>query len=215
MEMGHGSDRQVESPGMDVDVFNDDGEPVRGEVGYLVCKTPVPSMTRGFWRDPERYLETYWSRWEGVWYHGDWAYIDEDGYWFLLGRADDVIKIAGKRLGPAEVEEILNSHPEVAESACIGAPDPMKGEKLICFVKTLGGSGPELAEELREMVGERLGKPFKPSEIYIVPDLPRTRSGKIMRRVLKAIYTGNPVGDISTLENPEALEGVKQALGRR
>ena len=198
--------------GMDVDVFNDEGRPVREEVGYLVCKTPVPSMTRGFWRDPERYLKTYWSRWEGIWYHGDWAYIDGDGYWFLLGRADDVIKIAGKRLGPAEVETILNSHPMVAESACIGAPDPLKGEKLVCFVKTVGEPGPGLIDELRDMVGERLGKPFRPEEIYIVPDLPRTRSGKIMRRVLRAIYTDSPVGDISTLENPEALEGVREAL---
>jgi len=199
--------------GMDVEVFNEDGEPVRGEIGYLVCRKPTPSMTRGFWRDPERYLETYWSRWRGVWFHGDWAYIDEDGFWYLLGRVDDVIKVAGKRIGPAEIESILNSHPSVVESACIGVEDPVKGQKIVCFVKAAGGVE-YLEEDLSKMVGDRLGKPFKPSEIYVVEDLPRTRSGKIMRRLLRAVYMGRPLGDVQTLENPEAIEGVRRALRR-
>ena len=197
--------------GMDVDVFNDDGKPVRGEVGYLVCKKPTPSMTRGFWRDPERYINTYWSRWKGVWYHGDWALIDEDGHLFILGRADDVIKVAGKRVGPAEIESVINSHEKAVESACIGVPDPMKGEKIVCFVKvreyTRG-----LENQLAEYVSKNLGKPFKPSEIYVVKDLPRTRSGKIMRRVIKALYMGKPAGDLSTLENPESLDEIIRVI---
>ncbi len=197
--------------GMDVDVFNDEGKPVKGEVGYLVCKKPAPSMTRGFWRDPQRYIETYWSRWKGIWYHGDWAYIDEDGYWFLLGRADDVIKVAGKRLGPAEIESVINSHKDVVESACIGVHDPLKGERIVCFVKAKV-SRETLKNELSDLVADKLGKPFKPSEIYIVKDLPRTRSGKIMRRVLKAVYIGSSTGDVSTLENPDALDYIREAI---
>ncbi len=199
--------------GMDVDVFNEDGEPVKGEIGYLVCKKPAPSMTRGFWRDPERYLKTYWSRWRGVWFHGDWALIDEDGFWFLLGRVDDVIKVAGKRIGSAEIESVVNSHPKVVESACIGVPDPLKGEKIVCFIKTLDEFSD--VEEVSNYVAEKLGKPFKPSEIYVVNDLPRTRSGKIMRRILKSLYLGRPLGDISTLENPEAVNDIKKMLEGR
>ncbi len=200
--------------GMDVDVFNDEGKPVRGEVGYLVCKKPTPSMTRGFWGDPKRYINTYWSRWEGIWYHGDWALIDEDGYWFLLGRADDVIKVAGKRVGPAELESIINSHPDVIESACVGVYDQLKGEKIVCFAKTKR-EDTKLVEEISKLVVEKLGKPFKPSEVYLVPDLPRTRSGKIMRRLLKAIYIGSSLGDTSTLENPEVINEIKRILTTR
>ena len=199
--------------GMDVDVFNDEGKPVRGEVGYLVCKKPTPSMTRGFWRDPERYISTYWSRWKNIWYHGDWAYIDEEGFFYILGRADDVIKIAGKRLGPAEVESVINSYEKVIESACIGAPDPVKGEKLVCFVKVREYRR-GLEGEITELVSKNLGKPFKPSEVYIVKDLPRTRSGKIMRRVIKAVYMGKPPGDLSTLENPDSIEEIIKVIRR-
>jgi len=200
--------------GMDIDVFNDEGKPVRGEVGYLVCKKPAPSMTRGFWKEPERYIQTYWSRWPGVWYHGDWASIDEDGYWFLHGRADDVIKIAGKRLGPAEVESIVNEHPSVYESACIGVPHEVKGEVLMCFVVLKPGHEPseEIKKEIINKVVEKLGKPFKPEDIKFVPDLPRTRSGKIMRRLVKAIVLNAPLGDYSTLENPDSLEKIKESL---
>ncbi len=200
--------------GMDIDVFNDEGKPVRGEVGYLVCKKPAPSMTRGFWKEPERYIQTYWSRWPGVWYHGDWASIDEDGYWFLHGRADDVIKIAGKRLGPAEVESIINEHPAVYESACIGVPHEVKGEALMCFVVLKPKYEPSrtIKEEIINKVVEKLGKPFKPEDIKFVPDLPRTRSGKIMRRLVKAIVLNAPLGDYSTLENPDSLEKIKKSL---
>ena len=201
--------------GMDVDVVDDQGNPVRGRPGYLVALKPAPSMTRGLWRDPERYIKTYWSKFPGKWFHGDLALIDEDDYWYILGRADDVIKVAGKRIGPAEIETVINSHPEVAESACIGVPDPVKGEEVACLY--IPRSWPpsdeeQLNKQLQRLVEERLGKPFRPRYLAPVPDLPRTRSGKIVRRLVKALARGLPLGDASTLENPEALEYVKQAL---
>jgi acetyl-CoA synthetase len=196
--------------GMDIDVFNEEGKPVKGEVGYLVCKKPAPSMTRGFWKEPERYLETYWSKWPNVWYHGDWASIDEDGFWFLHGRADDVIKIAGKRLGPAEVESIINEVPAVRESACIGLPDEIKGEVLVCFVTLKPGyePSPELKNEIRSLIVKSIGKPFAPKDIIFVPDLPRNRAGKIMRRMIRAVSVGEKPGDVSILENPEILDKI-------
>ena len=180
----------------------------------MVCKKPAPSMTRGFWRDAERYVKTYWSRWKGVWYHGDWAYVDGDGYWYLLGRADDVIKVAGKRMGSAEVETIVNSHPAVQESACIGFPDELKGEVIWVFAVLRPGfeASDEVRGEIEGLVVRELGKPFKPAKIVFVEDLPRTRSGKIMRRLVKAVVTGGNLGDTSALENPESLEKIREAL---
>jgi acetyl-CoA synthetase len=199
--------------GMDIDVFNDEGEPVRGEIGYLVCKKPSPSMTRGFWNEPERYIEAYWSRWPGVWYHGDWASVDEDGYWYLHGRADDVIKVAGKRLGPAEVESVINEHPAVRESACIGLPHELKGEVLVAFVALNPGVEPSrvLEDEVRSVIVGAMGRPFTPERVVLVGDLPRNRAGKIMRRFVKSIMMGNEPGDVSVVENPDALDEVRRA----
>ncbi len=203
--------------GMDVDVVDDEGRPVRGQVGYLVARKPAPSMTRGLWREPERYIKTYWSRFPGMWYHGDLALIDEDGYWYILGRADDVIKVAGKRIGPAEIEAALNSHPAVAESACIGVPHEVKGEVIACFTVLKPGYQPsdQLAEELRRLVAEKLGKPFAPEHVVFVADLPRTRSGKIMRRVIRSLVLGRPLGDLSSLENPSAVEEIRRVVEER
>ena len=201
--------------GMDIEVWGSDGVPVaRGEVGELVCKKPWPSMTRGLWRDPERYLDTYWRRWPDVWVHGDWASIDEDGYWFLHGRSDDTMNIAGKRLGPAEVESALADHPAVAESAAIGMPDEIKGEAIWCFVVTKpgAGAGDELAGELAAVVSEHLGKSFRPKRIVFVDELPKTRSAKIVRRALRASAMGEDPGDLSSLENPGALEQIRGSL---
>lgn len=197
---------------MDVDVFNEEGQSIKGGVGYLVCKKPAPSMTRGFWKQPQRYIETYWSRWSNVWYHGDWASIDEEGFWFLHGRADDVIKVAGKRIGPAEIESILNQHPAIYESACIGVPHEVKGEEIMCFVVPKPSYQPsqELNEELIREVVKFMGKPFKPRDISFVADLPRTRSGKIMRRLIRAAKLGKELGDTSVLENPKALDEIKK-----
>ena len=195
-------------PGIAADVLDPEGRSVRGEVGELAIRNPWPGMTRGFWGDRERYLDTYWSRFEGVWVHGDWAYADpEDDLWYVLGRSDDTIKIAGKRLGPAEVESVLVGHPWVSEAAAIGVPDELKGEVLVCFVilRPNRKGSPELATELEGLVANALGKPLRPKAIHFVGDLPRTRNAKILRRVVKSVYTGKDPGDLSSLENPSAL----------
>lgn len=198
--------------GMDIDVFDEEGKSTKGEVGYLVCKKPAPSMTRGFWKQPQRYIETYWSKWPNVWYHGDWASIDEDGFWFLHGRADDVIKVAGKRIGPAEIESILNQYAGTYESACIGLPHAVKGEEIVCFVvlKPNFTSGQTIRDELLGEVVKQMGKPFKPRDIILVGDLPRTRSGKILRRMIRATILSEELGDTSALENPKALEEISK-----
>jgi acetyl-CoA synthetase len=202
------------SLGMDVDVFDAEGNSVRGEVGELVCKQPWPGMTRGIWGDPDRYVDTYWSTYPGVWRHGDWARVDEDGQWFLLGRSDDTINVAGKRLGPAEVESVLVSHPAVAESAVVGVPDQTKGEAVWCFV-VAPGRGPDdgLAGELAELVAEELGRPFRPARVVVVDALPKTRSAKILRRAVRAVAVGEDPGDLSSAENPQSLEAIRTALG--
>ncbi len=199
--------------GMDADVYDDAARPVRGEVGELVLRKPWPGMTRGFWRDPERYLETYWSRWPDVWVHGDWAKIDKDGFWYILGRSDDTIKVAGKRVGPAEVESAVVAHPAVAEAAAIGIPDPLKGEAMVCFAVLRQGVEPSerLREEIRRQVVELLGKTLEPKEVRFVTDLPKTRNAKIMRRVIRAAHLGTDPGDISSLENPQAVEEIRRA----
>jgi acetyl-CoA synthetase len=198
-------------PGMAVDVVDADGQTVRGEVGELVIRNPWPGMTRGFWADRDRYLETYWSRFEDMWVHGDWAYVDpQDGLWYVLGRSDDTIKVAGKRLGPAEVESVLVGHAAVAEAAAIGVPDEMKGEALVCFVVLRPDQtrSEALAAELQELVAGALGKPLKPKAVHFVDDLPRTRNAKILRRVVRSVYTGTDPGDLSALENPSALAAI-------
>jgi len=200
--------------GMDIDVFDDDGKPIRGVMGHLVAKKPAPSMTRGFWNEPERYIETYWSRWPNVWYHGDWAKIDDDGFWSLHGRSDDTIKIAGRRTGPAEIEAALIEHPAVSEAATIGVPDEIKGEDIVSFVVLKPGFNPSenLREELKGQVVKVMGKTLKPRDIKFVTDLPKTRSAKIVRRIIKATFLGKDVSDISSVENPNAVEEIKNAI---
>lgn len=201
-------------PGMDVDVFNEKGKPVRGEVGELVVKNAWPGMTRGFWKDDRRYLETYWSRWPDIWVHGDWVLVDQDGFWFIEGRSDDTIKVAGKRIGPAEVESVLVSHPLVSEAAAIGVPDEVKGEAIVAFVILKPGGEPSetLREELKGLVAKELGKALKPHDIKYVSDFPKTRNAKIMRRVIRGKYLGlEDLGDLSSLENPQAVEEIARA----
>jgi acetyl-CoA synthetase len=198
--------------GMAVDVFDDDGQPVRAQVGELVCTEPWPGMTRGLWKDPERYLATYWSRWPDVWVHGDWAIVEHD-QWYLRGRSDDTIKLAGKRLGPAEVESALVSHPAVAEAAAIGVPDEVKGEALWAYVvlKSGGEASDALRAELVDLVVQHLGKSFRPSAVRFTSALPKTRSAKVLRRAIRAAATGNDPGDLSSLEDPASLEAVRDA----
>jgi acetyl-CoA synthetase len=202
----------LQSPGlgMDIDVFDEDGNSVQGEVGYLVCKSPAPSMTRSLWNADEKYLETYWSRFAGIWNHGDWALIDEDGEWFLFGRADDTLNIAGRRVGPGEIESALIDHSAVSEAAAIGVPDDLKGTELVCFV-VLHPSAAEdeaLRQQLVDQVVQALGKVDRPRAIYFVDDLPRTRSAKIVRRLIRARHLGEDVGDLTSIANPEALDSI-------
>jgi acetyl-CoA synthetase len=200
--------------GMDVDVWDEKGRPVREAVGELVCKKPWPGMTRSIWKDPQRFLDAYWNRWPNVWVHGDWASIDADGYWFLHGRSDDTIKIAGKRVGPAEVESALAGHPAVQESAAIGVPDELKGEAVVCFVILKPGREPSdpLREELKEQVVRELGKVMRPEAIRFVRMLPKTRNAKILRRVIRSQYLGQEPGDLSNLENPDALSEIGRSV---
>ncbi|HEY3312989.1 MAG TPA: AMP-binding protein [Anaerolineales bacterium] len=207
-------------PGMAADVFDEHGQSVRNQVGELVIKAPWIGMTRGFWKDPQRYLETYWGRWENTWVHGDFAAIDADGLWYILGRSDDTLKIAGKRLGPAEVESVLVHHPDVVESAAIGVPDEIKGMALVvfCVLKTPSGQNRELNPrrdqirmELKQRIIQALGKPLAPKAILFVADLPKTRNAKVMRRMIRAAYLGLEPGDTSSLVNPEAVEEIKRA----
>lgn len=199
--------------GMDVDVFDESGKSVRGEVGYLVCKQPAPSMTKSFLGDDARYLETYFAQFPGVWSHGDWAVIDGDGHFTLHGRADDTIKVAGKRVGPAEVESALIHHPAVSEAATIGIPDALKGQVIVSFVVFKPGCT-ATETELRAQVAQDLGKPLAPKAVHAVSALPKTRSGKIVRGSIRRAYLGEPAGDTSSVENPALLEAIR-GLGMR
>ena len=192
------------APGMAAEVVDENGAPIRQRTGYLVCTRPAPSMTRGLWNDPERYIEAYWSRFPGMWYHGDWARVDEDGHWFLLGRADESMNIAGRKMGPAEVEEAMMQHPGVAEAAVIGVPDDVKGEAIVGYVVAKPGCELE-APAVAATVVEELGPTFRPREVHVVAELPKTPSGKIVRRLIRQKYLGEPLGDLSTVANPWAL----------
>ncbi len=200
-------------PGMAAEVFDEAGQPLRNAVGELVITAPWIGMTRGFWQDQQRYLDTYWSRWENIWVHGDFAAIDADGLWYILGRSDDTLKIAGKRLGPAEVESIMVRHLAVIEAAAIGVPDAVKGMALVVFV-VLNPAALNLEQiraELFQNIVAEMGKALAPKSILFVRDLPKTRNAKLMRRTIRAAYLGQDLGDISALVNPEALAEVGKA----
>jgi acetyl-CoA synthetase len=199
-------------PGIAADVVDEDGNPVRGQVGELIIRAPWIGMTRGFWKDEQnqRYLGTYWSRWPDVWVHGDFAAVDADGLWYILGRSDDTLKIAGKRLGPAEVESILVGHPAVVEAAAIGVPDEIKGTALVTFVvlNQATPSSDALRKELKALIVASMGKALAPKAVLFVSDLPKTRNAKVMRRMIRSAYLGQPLGDTSSLVNPEAVEEI-------
>jgi acetyl-CoA synthetase len=196
--------------GTDADVVDANGESLRGALGELVIRNLVPGMTHGFWQDNERYLETYWSQYPGLWTHGDLATVDEAGYWTIAGRSDDTMKVSGKRVGPAEVESAITAHPSVAEVATIGIPDAMRGDSIACFVVLRPGSeaSPTLADDIRRVVGEQLGRTLIPDEIWFVPALPKTRTGKIVRRAIRARHLGTSQDDLSSLEDPAALDAI-------
>ena len=201
--------------GMDVDVVDDQGKSLRGNIGELVCRQPWPSMTKGVWRDEERYHEAYWSTFPGIWRHGDFALVDENENWFILGRSDDVMNVAGKRVAPAEIESVLQAHAAVVESAVVGIPDPIKGESLWAFwVGRLDSDLPDaqVGKELRDLVALEVGKPFAPSHVIRVDQLPKTRSAKILRRAVRAAVLDSDPGDLSGAENPEAVDEIRDLI---
>ena len=220
-------------PGMDVDILDEQGSSVPpGQVGELVIKQPWIGMARGFWQEKERYLETYWRRFKNIWVHGDWAMRDKDGHWFILGRSDDTLKVAGKRVGPSEVESLLIAHPLVTEAAVIGVPDETKGTAMVAFCvvssgfpqsrkaakdekpetrPVRGGSSDTLERELKSLVSRDMGKPLAPSKIHFVSALPKTRNAKVMRRVIRSAYLGDDPGDLSALENPAVVDEIRKS----
>ena len=200
-------------PGMAAAVYNEQGEPVVNGGGNLVLLHPWPGMLRGIHKNPERYKETYWGKYKGIYLAGDVTRQDSDGYFWIQGRADDVLKISGHRIGNSEVESALVSHPMVAEAAVIGKPHEEKGESITSFVVLKKGIEPtdDLKKMLREHVAKEMGKLARPDEIWFVSDVPKTRSGKIMRRVIRAKALGQEVGDTSTLANPESVDEIGKA----
>ena len=201
--------------GMDADVVDDAGQPLRGLVGELAIRQPWIGMTRGFRGDAgdARYHATYWDRHPGLWVHGDFAAVDEDGQWFLLGRSDDTIKVAGKRLGPAEVEAALNAAPEVLESAAIGVPDDVKGSAVVAFAVLADGAEETdgLRAQLVDRITEALGKALRPKAVLFVDALPKTRNGKVMRRVIRAAHLGDDLGNVTALEDEAAVDAIREA----
>jgi acetyl-CoA synthetase len=201
-------------PGIDAEVVDEDGNPAKvGERGYLIINKPWPGMLQTLWKDPDRYKEVYFSRYPGAYYTGDYCIKDEDGYFWLLGRADEVLKVAGHRIGTMELESAIVSHPAVSEAAVVAKPDPIKMEVPVAFVVLTSGYEPseELANEIKKYVAKSMGPIARPDSIFFVASLPKTRSGKIMRRLLKAVILGKPLGDITTLEDAASVEAIKKA----
>jgi len=201
-------------PGIDADIVTEAGDSVpNGEGGYLVIRKPWPSMLRGIYGDPERYAATYWSKYDGLYFPGDGAKKDEDGYFWLMGRVDDVMNISGHRLSTTEIESALVSHDLVAEAAVVGQPDALTGEAIFAFVtlKSRAHVGPDFGEELRQYVATKISPIAKPKRLMFTPDLPKTRSGKIMRRLLRDIASGQQLGDTTTLADPSIVEQIRDA----
>ncbi|MGQ9545753.1 MAG: acetate--CoA ligase [Dehalococcoidia bacterium] len=201
-------------PGVEVDIFDEDGESVpTGQRGLLVIKRPWPGMLLGIHRDPERYKEIYWSRFSGVYYSGDYAVKDRDGYFWILGRADEVLKVSGHRIGTAELEDAVISHPQIAEVAVVGKADPVKGESIVVFARVKEGVEPsaDLKKGLVGHIRKEVGPIAAPDEVYFVSKLPKTRSGKVMRRVLKAVANNASIGDITTVEDESSVEEIVKA----
>jgi len=199
-------------PGMNLDIFDDDGNSIQNQNGFLVVKSPWPAMTRGLLNDNARYLETYWSRFENVWFHGDYVYVDEDNLWYMRGRTDDVMNISGHRMSTAEIEHTVISHRKISDVASIAIPDDITGEAIVLFFVADDKSETGLESEISDYISEKIGKVARPKFIFQLSDLPKTRTGKIMRRLLKSKLLGEDLGDLSSLENPNILDEI-QKLG--
>ena len=195
-------------PGMDLDIVDEDGNPIQGNNGYLIIKQPWPAMTRGLLNDDERYLETYWSKFENIWFHGDYVLADDDNLWYMKGRADDVINVSGHRMSTSEIEHTVISHNKISDAASISIPDELTGEAIVVFFVPENKNEVNLEADIIEHINKKIGKIAKPKLIFQLSDLPKTRTGKIMRRLLKAKLTGNPLGDLSSLENPDILKEI-------
>ena len=195
-------------PGMNLDVFDDNGNSVRNENGYLVIKSPWPAMTRGLLNDDARYIETYWSQFENIWFHGDYVFVDDDNLWYMRGRTDDVINVSGHRMSTAEIEHTVISHEKISDAASIAIPDKITGEAIVIFFVADNKSETDLETEISKYVSEKIGKVAKPKFVFQMSDLPKTRTGKIMRRVLKSKLLGTNMGDLSSLENPNVLDEI-------
>ena len=197
-------------PGMNLDVVNDDGESVTGQNGYLVIKSPWPGMTRSLLNDDQRYIETYWSKFENIWFHGDYVLKDEDNLWYMQGRTDDVINVSGHRMSTAEIEHTVISHKKISDAASIAIPDEITGEAIVVFFVAENKDDINLEDEITEHISKKIGKIAKPRLIIQLTDLPKTRTGKIMRRLLKSKILGKPLGDLSSLENPHILNEIQK-----
>jgi len=195
-------------PGMNLDVFDDDGNSIKNNNGYLVIKSPWPAMTRGLLNDDERYLETYWSQFKNIWFHGDYVFVDEDNLWYMRGRTDDVINISGHRMSTAEIEHAVISHKKISDAASIAIPDDITGEAIVVFFVTDDKLEIGLESEISNYVSEKIGKVARPKFVFQLSDLPKTRTGKIMRRLLKSKLLGKDLGDLSSLENPNVLDEI-------
>ena len=197
-------------PGMDLDIVDDDGNSVRGKNGYLVIKSPWPAMTRGLLNDDDRYIKTYWSRFENMWFHGDYVFADEDNLWYMQGRSDDVINVSGHRMSTAEIEHAVISHDKISDAASISIPDELTGEAIVVFFVSSDDDCVGLESEIMEHISKKIGKIAKPKQIFQLSDLPKTRTGKIMRRLLKSKLMGTELGDLSSLENPDVLDEINK-----
>jgi acetyl-CoA synthetase len=201
--------------GMKIDIVDDEGESIADthDRGFLVARDSCPSTTKSLWEGDERYLDEYWSTWPDLWDHGDWAQKDEDGFWFLHGRADDALNVAGRKVGPAEIEGVLAEHEGVNQAAAVGVPDDTTGTAVVAYVVLEEGyeGSDDLRGELSALVGEEHGKPFRPREILFVSEFPKTQSGKVIRRAISSLYQGEELGDMSSIENPAALDEIREA----
>lgn len=195
-------------PGIILDVFDDSGKSIRNKDGYLVIKSSWPAMTKGLLNDDKRYLETYWSRFENIWFHGDYVFVDNDGLWYMKGRSDDVINVSGHRMSTAEIEHTVISHPKVSDAASIAIPDELTGEAIVVFFVSDKTCDNGLESEISDYISEKIGKLARPKHIFHLSDLPKTRTGKILRRLLKTKLLGQPLGDLSSLENPHVLNEI-------
>ncbi len=195
-------------PGMNLDVVDDDGNSVKNKNGYLIIKSPWPGMTRGLLNDNERFIETYWSRFDDIWFHGDYVFVDEDDLWYMRGRTDDVINVSGHRMSTAEIEHTVISHEKISDAASIAIPDDITGEAIVVFFVADNKDDSNLEKTVSDFISQKIGKVAKPKFVFQLTDLPKTRTGKIMRRLLKSKLLGKELGDLSSLENPQILDEV-------